>query len=147
MMFGLVMLQKDPVDMTYKTPKQSLDILEDMVTIINKELEARAALRLATGLLGDNDHGGLSPNMSIMDKTSICLPYCNIPWFLRRFQQIGISLGVTKPQGIAVTFEFFAQRHQMSRTGTTCSVVCEDATGDTQNPSQICTPGSVYQGT
>ena len=38
--------------------------------------------------------GGIGHTASIMDDTSVCLPHCDIPWFLHQFEELGKPLGI-----------------------------------------------------
>ena len=42
----------------------------------------------------DDDMGGISHTASIMDDTSVCLPHCDLLWFLQRFEEPGKPLGI-----------------------------------------------------
>ena len=76
------------------SPLFSCIVLLALTTRLNKEQAQRALERKRNGDPHDDGKGGIAHTASIMDDTSICLPHCDLPWFLTRFKELGEPLGI-----------------------------------------------------
>ena len=76
------------------SPLFSCLVLLALTNQLNKEQAKRASTRKQSGDIGDDNKGGVAHTASIMDDTSVCLPHCDLPWFLSRFQELGAPLGI-----------------------------------------------------
>ena len=76
------------------SPLFSCLVLLALTNQINKEQAQRAATRKRSGDTGNDGRGGKAHTASIMDDTSVCLPHCDLPWFLHRFKELGEPLGI-----------------------------------------------------
>ena len=76
------------------SPLFSCLVLLALTNKLNNEQAKRAQLRLRNNDPNDDGMGGIGHTASIMDDTSVCLPHCDIPWFLHRFEELGKPLGI-----------------------------------------------------
>ena len=76
------------------SPLLACIVLGDLATRLNTELAARAQQRLASGTPGDDNRGSKAHTTSIMDDKSVCLSHTDLPWFIRRFQELGDPMGI-----------------------------------------------------
>ena len=76
------------------SPLFSCLVLLALTTQLNKEQAKRAQQRKMSNNAYDDGMGGISHTASIMDDTSVCLPHCDLLWFLRRFEELGKPLGI-----------------------------------------------------
>jgi len=74
-------------------------VLSDIINTINQELEQRAHLRKAQGIISDDDQGTRALIMSYIDDTTVSIGYDDLRFFLDRFKELGEPLGcILKPQ-------------------------------------------------
>ena len=81
------------------SPLFSCLVLRALTTRLNEEQHQRARQRKHNGQLLDDGQGGLAHTASIMDDTSVCLPHADLPWFLRRLEELGAPLGIRLNKG------------------------------------------------
>ena len=76
------------------SPLFSCLVLLALTNKLNKEQAKRAQQRQRNNNPHDDEMGGVGHTASIMDDTSVCLPHCDVPWFLKRFEALGQPLGI-----------------------------------------------------
>ena len=76
------------------SPLFSCLVLLALTNKLNKEQAKRAQLRKVSHDPHDDTMGGIGHTASIMDDTSVCLPHCDLLWFLQRFEELGKPLGI-----------------------------------------------------
>ena len=69
-------------------------VLLTLTTQINRLLQQRATLRLRNNDPYDDSKGGISHTASVMDDTSICLPFPDLMPFLNAFADLGPPFGI-----------------------------------------------------
>ena len=68
-------------------------VLNEILSVIQKELDSRAMSRLANGDAGDDGKGTLGLILAYVDDTNSMLHHEDVDFFLRRFVELGRPLG------------------------------------------------------
>ena len=69
-------------------------VLSAITDSINTDLQIRATNRCNNNQPMDDDHGATAHTTSILDDTSICLCFQDLPWFLTQLQTRGAPFGI-----------------------------------------------------